>query len=117
MLQALLEDRFNAKLHRETREIPVYFLTVDKGGLKLKPFPEGSCTPIDRVSFFSTFPPPELRKLSAGDRFCRDDNTSNGPNRVVDVPADNTTHQVPKSETKQGMSGRSYVQVLVVWRS
>jgi len=87
MLQALLEDRFNAKVHRETRQIPVYFLTVDKRGLKLKPFPEGSCTPLDRVSYFATFPPPELPKLSAGARFCRDESTSNGPNRVVDAEA------------------------------
>jgi uncharacterized protein (TIGR03435 family) len=47
MMQALLEDRFKLKVHRETREIPVYALTVAKGGVKLKPFKEGSCTPID----------------------------------------------------------------------
>ena len=46
MLQALLEDRFKLKLHRETREIPVYALTVAEGGPKLQPF-EGSCTPRD----------------------------------------------------------------------
>jgi uncharacterized protein (TIGR03435 family) len=45
MMQALLEDRFKLKMHRETREVPVYALTVAKGGLKLKPFLEGSCTP------------------------------------------------------------------------
>jgi uncharacterized protein (TIGR03435 family) len=32
MLQALLEERLNLKVHRETREIPVYVLTVAKGG-------------------------------------------------------------------------------------
>lgn len=85
MLQALLEDRFGVRVHRETREIPVYLLNVDKAGLKLKPFREGSCTPIDRVSFFSTFPPPQLPKLEAGDRFCRDDTTPNGPNKVIDA--------------------------------
>ncbi len=47
MLQALLEDRFKLKLHRETREIPIYALTVAKGGPKLKPFKEGTCTPRD----------------------------------------------------------------------
>jgi uncharacterized protein (TIGR03435 family) len=45
MMQRLLEDRFHLKIHRETREGPVYFLTVARGGPKLHPFKEGSCTP------------------------------------------------------------------------
>jgi uncharacterized protein (TIGR03435 family) len=36
MLQSLLEDRFQLKSHRETRELPVYELTVAKNGPKLK---------------------------------------------------------------------------------
>jgi uncharacterized protein (TIGR03435 family) len=47
LLQAVLEDRFKLKIHRETREVPVYALTVAKGGPKLKPFKEGSCIPLD----------------------------------------------------------------------
>ena len=47
MLRALLEDRFKLKLHSETRQIPVYELTVAKSGFRLKPLPEGSCTPFD----------------------------------------------------------------------
>ncbi len=47
MLQALLEDRFKLKLHRETRQAPVYELIVAKGGSKLKPFKQGSCVPLD----------------------------------------------------------------------
>jgi len=43
MLQALLEDRFNLKLRRVSKEVPVYALTVAKGGPKLQPFREGSC--------------------------------------------------------------------------
>ncbi|HEY1756372.1 MAG TPA: TIGR03435 family protein [Bryobacteraceae bacterium] len=37
-LQSLLEDRFGLKSHRETKEMQVYVLSVDKGGSKLKPF-------------------------------------------------------------------------------
>jgi bla regulator protein BlaR1 len=48
MLQALLEDRFQLKIHRESREMPVYELTVAKGGPKLQPYREGSCVPFDR---------------------------------------------------------------------
>src|SRR5271170_7818372 len=47
MLQALLEDRFQLKVHRETREVPLYALTVAKSGLKLQPADGGSCTPRD----------------------------------------------------------------------
>lgn len=36
MLQSLLEDRFRLKLHRETKEAPVYALVVAKGGSKIK---------------------------------------------------------------------------------
>jgi uncharacterized protein (TIGR03435 family) len=49
MLQALLEERFRLKTHREPREMPVYAITVAKGGLKLQPLAEVACTPIDEV--------------------------------------------------------------------
>ena len=47
MLRALLEERFRLKLHRETKEIPLYELTVARSGFKPKALPEGSCTPVD----------------------------------------------------------------------
>ena len=47
MLQRLLEDRFQLKLHRDTKQGDVYALTVAKNGIKLKPTKEGSCTPRD----------------------------------------------------------------------
>src|SRR5262249_28172787 len=47
MLQAVLEDRFKLRLHRETRQAPVYELTVAGGGHKLTPFDERSCKPLD----------------------------------------------------------------------
>jgi uncharacterized protein (TIGR03435 family) len=56
MSQALLEDRFQLKIHRETREGPVYFLSVARGGPKLHSFTEGSCKP------WPTPPPPQLTK-------------------------------------------------------
>ena len=36
MLQSLLADRFHLKLHREMRELPVYFLVVGKNGPKFR---------------------------------------------------------------------------------
>src|SRR5215475_4376056 len=52
MLQFLLEDRFRLKAHSETRDVPVYALTVLKGGLTLQRLEDGSCDPRD-----STKPP------------------------------------------------------------
>jgi len=47
MTQSLLEDRFKLKAHRETRELPVYDLTVSRSGLKLLSPKEGSCVTPD----------------------------------------------------------------------
>ena len=44
MLRQLLEDRFQLKYHWETKEAPVYFLTVGKAG-KLKESAPGDCPP------------------------------------------------------------------------
>lgn len=40
MFQSLLEDRFQLKVHHETRELPVYTLTQAKKGPKLKEWTE-----------------------------------------------------------------------------
>jgi uncharacterized protein (TIGR03435 family) len=61
MLQAILEDRFGLKSHRETREVPVYALTAPKGGIKLQALPEGSCDPRD-----SSKPPRPVRGTPSG---------------------------------------------------
>jgi uncharacterized protein (TIGR03435 family) len=36
MVQGLLADRFQLKFHRETKDLPVYALVLDKNGTKLK---------------------------------------------------------------------------------
>lgn len=43
MLQALLADRFRLKVHRETRQLPVYELTVGNNGPKLKEASDSNC--------------------------------------------------------------------------
>ena len=60
MLQVVLEDRFHLKIHRDTEEVPMYNLTVAKGGLKLKPMEAGGCTESDPSKVVGTsemFPP------------------------------------------------------------
>jgi uncharacterized protein (TIGR03435 family) len=49
MMQKLLEDRFNVRVHRETREVPVFFLTVASGGSKLSPTQEGACNKLSEL--------------------------------------------------------------------
>jgi uncharacterized protein (TIGR03435 family) len=47
MLKTLLTDRFRLKIHREMRQVPVYALTVDKNGARLKPAStDGECATL-----------------------------------------------------------------------
>jgi uncharacterized protein (TIGR03435 family) len=39
MMQSMLADRCQLKVHRETRDLPVYDLVIAKGGLKMKEAP------------------------------------------------------------------------------
>jgi len=43
MIRNLVRDRFKVEAHSESRDMPVYALTVNKGGPKLTRFEEGSC--------------------------------------------------------------------------
>ena len=45
MMRALIEERLALRTHAETREGPVYELTVAKGGLKAKASVPGACVP------------------------------------------------------------------------
>jgi uncharacterized protein (TIGR03435 family) len=65
MLQALLEDRFKLRAHRETREVPVYLLTVAKGGIKLQKVDEGSCVPLDMDRVQAVLEQGERGRISA----------------------------------------------------
>jgi len=57
MLQALLGERFRMKVHRETRERPVYALVVGKDGPKLKKLDK----PAGGISFTMGGPVTELQ--------------------------------------------------------
>jgi uncharacterized protein (TIGR03435 family) len=58
MLQALLEDRFQLKLHRETKESQVYALVAAKGGIHL---PASSC-----IVAASAPPDPKVANICGG---------------------------------------------------
>jgi uncharacterized protein (TIGR03435 family) len=71
MLRSLLADRFHLIVHRETRELPVYRLSVAKGGNKLQPAIGGGCTPM--------IPPPNPTQIDpATFRPCGGFNTTTG---------------------------------------
>jgi uncharacterized protein (TIGR03435 family) len=65
MMQALLEDRFKLKLHREAKQVNVFELTAAKGGLKLQPAKEGGCVLFDRNN-----PPPDPPPGEPGPVLC-----------------------------------------------
>jgi uncharacterized protein (TIGR03435 family) len=77
LLQTLLADRFQLKLHRESREMPVYALVVGKPGPKFKESaPDAATKMIPKVSLetvastFTKSPMSSLVRLlsAAGDR-------------------------------------------------
>jgi uncharacterized protein (TIGR03435 family) len=47
MMQRILEERFQVKVHRETKEVEGWLMTVAKSGLKLHPASDGGCTRVD----------------------------------------------------------------------
>ena len=53
MLQNLLADRFQLKVHRSTRELPVYALVVARGGPKLKVAVDDPNAPRPRGTLWS----------------------------------------------------------------
>ncbi|HJZ98168.1 MAG TPA: TIGR03435 family protein [Candidatus Solibacter sp.] len=57
MMQALLEERFQLKTHRETREVAGYIMTVASGGLKLRSTTAGSCKHVDPTDLGQSDPP------------------------------------------------------------
>src|SRR5580658_4310611 len=78
LLQTLLEDRFQLKVHRETKEGPVYVLTVAKGGSKLPP---SNCTVVDPAHM----PPPPAANETRPEICGVNESGSNGPSQTLSV--------------------------------
>jgi uncharacterized protein (TIGR03435 family) len=47
MMQAVLKDRFRLAVHQETKDTPVYYLTIGRGGPRFPSSKEESCTVLD----------------------------------------------------------------------
>jgi bla regulator protein BlaR1 len=73
MLQVLLENRFKLKVHRETREMPVFYLTAANSGIKLQP----STT---KCIQFNPDEPPRPRNLEGTLPVCNNLLSGNGQN-------------------------------------
>jgi uncharacterized protein (TIGR03435 family) len=56
MLQALLAERFQVIIHRETRDLPAYVLSTEKNGPKLTPADPAACAAAHTCGTFFTGP-------------------------------------------------------------
>jgi uncharacterized protein (TIGR03435 family) len=88
MLRGLLAERFRLKIHREVEEIPMYALTVAKGGFKLKPMEAGACREIDTTKGLSM----EEMRAPGQKPLCVNHVGLNGPNLTLDA-AGSTMHR------------------------
>jgi len=71
MMRALLEEYFHLKIRQETSKGPVFFLKVARGGPKLRPFIQGSCTPRDASAPNPALPP--------GQSYCESNMSGSSP--------------------------------------
>ncbi len=72
LLQSLLAERFNLKVRRESKELPIYALVVGKNGPKLhkseiQPGSGGNATPPDPSKPLDAGAAPALKPAGAGD--------------------------------------------------
>jgi bla regulator protein blaR1 len=67
MLQALLEDRFQLRIHREVEERPMYAMTAAKAGLKIRPIGPDGCKPVDAAVRGSEDPLRHVAAMLAGE--------------------------------------------------
>jgi uncharacterized protein (TIGR03435 family) len=74
MVEAFLEDRFKLKVHRETRQLPVYNLVVAKNGMKIKLADDQTPPSFDdqeEAPFDAAAPPPRgeaiTRSIASGE--------------------------------------------------
>ena len=71
MMQTLLGERFKLALHKATKELPIYKLSVARDGFKLRPIKEGDCIVFDPAH------PPSSPGLTSSD-FCGNLTTGRG---------------------------------------
>lgn len=85
MLQTLLVERFKLRFHKETRDVPMYALTVAAGGSKLKPSPANrECPPDARCGHLSGGPASGVKGLGVDINELVDTLISFGDRHVVD---------------------------------
>ena len=97
MMQSLLEDRFKLAVHRETRPVSIFALTLAKPGTvgpQLKPHPTDSPCPIDTPNQPSATSAPIATLLSAWPNQCGDGDEIGSPRRMRAGARDVTMAQI-----------------------
>jgi len=109
MLQHLLEERFNLKFHRESRELPVYTMIVAKGGPKLKKaagatiqFPDGTTGKDQRI----LFRPANFNPKAPADSLNATEFQMLVTNRTLQELADLISNMMPPGAQSHGTRGR-----------
>jgi uncharacterized protein (TIGR03435 family) len=85
MLQTLLENRFQLHVHFEARQVPVYELTIAKGGIKFQFHREGTCVPLASGNVETPqrgIAPPTLLP---GEKRCANNSVTKGDRVVVEM--------------------------------
>ena len=107
MLRSLLEDRFKLKLHKETRQLPVYTLTVSASGLELRRSKVADCPPF-RLG---------RRELEPGERPADCSGVEVGPNlqlnQTLDVAGMRIDGGPPNVETLMSVLSREVDRMII----
>src|SRR5215813_10132643 len=93
----------------ETRSMPLYAVTVAKGGPKLQSFQEGSCTPRPRPDLNLLTPPPPAPQPLPGQKYCEWGRRMNGMDETQVIAAEGVTIDQFSKSWLNGLEGRQVV--------
>jgi len=104
-LESLLEDRFQLKIHRETKELPIYALVVAKGGSKLQEAKAGNCFVPDPAKPAPLPEPGKVLPTPCGGFFVTQ-NTMNGASIKLATVGQNLSNRLGRPVVdKTGLTG------------
>ena len=92
MLQSLLAERFNLKLHSEAKEMAIFALALDKSGVKFqsstKPCGESGCIDVAPGEFIAKYATMDSDLRNSKQHGRSSSSGPNGPRRALRFPAE-----------------------------